>query len=206
MDDVLELVMTVATRTSHIQQCTLWLHDPGSRPETFSFRACRGIDPDSIRSRTLEPPQGVVGLVATLKHSMTVYDLTCCPNFMEPSMAEEHGLASMIGIPLMNQAGDCTGVLNGFTTTPHHFTDAETTLFESVARQAAKAIENTESMVKKVLAREELMFWNTVEQATQVLMQRRGLDTHAATSLIHQWSHDACVPPHQIAEAILLAD
>lgn len=204
MDDLLALILTVTTHVTHIRKCTLWLWDPDT--QHLCLKACHGIDKTLIRNRTLGLTQGIAGLVATRKKPLIVHDVTRHPRFREKAMARQSGLASMLGLPMFDQKNAVIGVLNCFTSLPHHFLESEIDLLGSVARQAAKAIENTEAMVKTVLAKEELAFQHSLGQATRVLMQRRHLDIQTATALIHHWSREASIPVHRITEAILLSD
>lgn len=206
MDDLLELIITVASHVSHIKKYTLWLSDPDNRSGSLYLKASRGIDTALIRSRILSRAQGVVGLVATRKKPLSVSDVSRHPRFKEKNMARQSGLVSMLGVPMLDSDNGTLGVLNCFTTSTHLFSDSEITLLSDVANHAARAIGNREAIVKTVLIRDEMASHSLLGQATRVLMERRHLDARGAGLFLRQWSSQTAIPISHLAEAILLSE
>jgi AmiR/NasT family two-component response regulator len=120
-------------------------------------------------------------------------------------MAKKLGLVSMVSVP-MQVKGEVIGVLNCFTSVPHHFSETEVNLITTVANQAAVAIFNTELMVKTKVIQEELETRKLVEKAKEVLMRRRNISGDEAYKWIRKRSMDSRKPLRFVAEAILLSE
>jgi AmiR/NasT family two-component response regulator len=121
-------------------------------------------------------------------------------------MAKKLGLVSMVGVPLEVKNKEVIGVVNCFTSEPHHFLEAEINLLMAVANQAAVAILNTELMVKSKVIQEELETRKLVDRAKEVLMTRHNMDGEEAYRWVQKKSMDSRKSMRQIAEAILLSD
>jgi AmiR/NasT family two-component response regulator len=112
----------------------------------------------------------------------------------------------MIGVPLEVKDKEVIGVVNCFTSEPHHFPEAEVNLITAVANQAAVAILNTELMVKSKVIQEELETRKLVDRAKEILMTRHNMDGEEAYRWVQKKSMDSRKSMRQIAEAILLSD
>ncbi|MFN3966558.1 MAG: ANTAR domain-containing protein, partial [Endomicrobiia bacterium] len=96
------------------------------------------------------------------------------------------------------------GVVNSYTATEHKFSEDEIKILQSVANQAAVAIENTKLMEEILAAHEALEIRKLVERAKGILMKELGLDEDKAYKIIHRQSMDTGIPMKKIAEAIIL--
>ena len=206
LEDILKLIVMVTARVTGVEICSLWLIDDSVTPNKIRLKATQAIDPEYVKDRSLNMDEGVVGLVATTKRPLIIENVLREPRFKEKDMAKKLGLVSMIGVPLEVKDKEVIGVVNCFTSEPHHFLEAEINLLTAVANQAAVAILNTELMVKSKVIQEELETRKLVERAKEILMSRRNMDGEEAYRWVQKKSMDSRKSMRQIAEAILLSD
>ncbi len=205
LEDILKLIVMVTARVTGVEICSLWLIDDSVTPNKIRLKATQAIDPEYVKDRSLNMDEGVVGLVATTKRPLIIENVIREPRFKEKDMAKKLGLVSMIGVPLEVKDKEVIGVVNCFTSEPHHFLEAEINLITAVANQAAVAILNTELMVKSKVIQEELETRKLVDRAKEVLMGRHNMDGEEAYRWVQKKSMDSRKSMRQIAEAILLS-
>jgi len=206
LEDILKLIVMVTARVTGVEICSLWLIDDSVSPKKIRLKATQAIDPEYVKDRSLNMDEGVVGLVATTKRPLIIENVLREPRFKEKDMAKKLGLVSMIGVPLEVKDKEVIGVVNCFTSEPHHFLEAEINLITAVANQAAVAILNTELMVKSKVIQEELETRKLVDRAKEILMTRHNMDGEEAYRWVQKKSMDSRKSMRQIAEAILLSD
>jgi signal transduction protein with GAF and PtsI domain len=205
LEDILKLIVMVTARVTGVEICSLWLIDDSFSPKKIRLKATQAIDPEYVKDRSLNMDEGVVGLVATTKRPLIIENVLREPRFKEKDMAKKLGLVSMIGVPLEVKDKEVIGVVNCFTSEPHHFLEAEINLITAVANQAAVAILNTELMVKSKVIQEELETRKLVDRAKEILMTRHNMDGEEAYRWVQKKSMDSRKSMRQIAEAILLS-
>jgi len=206
LEDILKLIVMVTARVTGVEICSLWLIDDRVTPNKIRLKATQAIDPEYVKDRSLNMDEGVVGLVATTKRPLIIENVLREPRFKEKDMAKKLGLVSMIGVPLEVKDKEVIGVVNCFTSVPHHFLEAEINLITAVANQAAVAILNTELMVKSKVIQEELETRKLVDRAKEILMTRHNMEGEEAYRWVQKKSMDSRKSMRQIAEAILLSD
>jgi len=205
LEDILKLIVMVTARVTGVEICSLWLIDDSVTPNKIRLKATQAIDPEYVKDRSLNMDEGVVGLVATTKRPLIIENVLREPRFKEKDMAKKLGLVSMIGVPLEVKDKEVIGVVNCFTSEPHHFLEAEINLITAVANQAAVAILNTELMVKSKVIQEELETRKLVDRAKEILMTRHNMEGEEAYRWVQKKSMDSRKSMRQIAEAILLS-
>ena len=205
LEDILKLIVMVTARVTGVEICSLWLIDDSVTPNKIRLKATQAIDPEYVKDRSLNMDEGVVGLVATTKRPLIIENVLKEPRFKEKDMAKKLGLVSMIGVPLEVKDKEVIGVVNCFTSKPHHFLEAEINLITAVANQAAVAILNTELMVKSKVIQEELETRKLVDRAKEILMTRHNMEGEEAYRWVQKKSMDSRKSMRQIAEAILLS-
>ena len=206
LEDILKLIVMVTARVTGVEICSLWLIDDSVTPNMIRLKATQAIDPEYVKDRSLNMDEGVVGLVATTKRPLIIENVLREPRFKEKDMAKKLGLVSMVGVPLEVKDKEVIGVVNCFTSEPHHFLEAEINLITAVANQAAVAILNTELMVKSKVIQEELETRKLVDRAKEILMTRHNMEGEEAYRWVQKKSMDSRKSMRQIAEAILLSD
>jgi len=201
LDDILKLVVTVTAYVMDSKICSLWLFD--EKKKTFSLKATQSISEEYVKDRVLRVGEGIVGWVAQQKKSVRVYNVLEDPRYKEKELARKEGLCSMLSVP-MTVRKRVMGVINCYTSYPHHFTDTEEAILTTVANAAAICIENTELMVQTKVIQEELETRKLVERAKGILMKEFGLQEEEAFQRIRKKSMDSRRSMREIAEAILL--
>ena len=203
LEDILRLIVLVTAEAMNSKVCSLWLLD--DKTQSLTIRATQSINQDYLKKRSLKVGEGVVGYVA--QHNKPYL----CPNviedslFKEKALARKMGLISMLSVP-MSVRERVIGVINCYTSVPHHFTETEQNLFTTVANQAAVAIFNTELMVQSRVIQEELETRKLVEKAKDVLIRRRNINGEDAYRWIQKRSMDSRKSMREVAEAVLLSE
>ena len=123
---------------------------------------------------------------------------------MYPELAREEGLCSLLSVPMMIR-NKAVGAINTYTSMPHRFTTDEVKLLQTIANQAAIAIEHATLLEKSFEMQEALAVRKLVEQAKGYLMRSKKLSEEEAFRLIQRRSMDLRKSMREIAEAILLA-
>jgi len=97
------------------------------------------------------------------------------------------------------------GVINTYTSTVHTFDDKEIKIMQTIANQAAVAIENTRLMEQSFEMKEALTVRKLVERAKGYLMHSRTLSEADAFRVMQRQSMNMRKSMREIAEAIILA-
>jgi signal transduction protein with GAF and PtsI domain len=202
LEDILGLIVTVTANVMDSKICSLWLLDENTK--TLSIEATQSISEEYLKERILRLGEGVVGWVAQEKKPMRVDNVLEDQRFKEKKLARKEGLCSLLSVPMMVR-GKVIGVINCYTSYPHHYTDTEEAVLTTVANQAAICIENTELMVKTKVIQEELETRKQVERAKGFLMKEFKLDEDEAFRRIRKKSMDTRRSMREVAEAIILA-
>jgi signal transduction protein with GAF and PtsI domain len=202
LEDILGLVVTVTANVMDSKICSLWLLDENTK--TLSIEATQSISEAYLKERVLRLGEGVVGWVAEEKKPIRVDNVLEDQRFKEKKLARKEGLCSLLSVPMMVR-GKVMGVINCYTSYPHHYTDTEEVVLTTVANQAAICIENTELMVKTKVIQEELETRKQVERAKGFLMKEFKLDEDEAFRRIRKKSMDTRRSMREVAEAIILA-
>ncbi len=204
LDDLLKLVVLVATKYIGVDACSLWLLDR-ERGDVLRLAATQAMDMEHVRNRTLKMGEDVVGRVAILKQAMVVENILKDPAFKEKEMAEKLSLVSMLSVPMLAEANEIAGVMNVFACSPRRFSESEIALFQGVANQASVVVRSAERIVRARVIEEELETLKKIEQAKKIVMERKNLEGGTAFGWLQKTSKDACKSMRETAEAVLLA-
>jgi len=197
---LLKLIVGVTAQAMGSKLCSLMLlNDEGA----LIIRATQTISEGYIKKRPIRMGEGISGKVAAENKPIAVYDVQKDKNYKYKEMAKKEGISSLLCVPL-SVHGKVIGVLNLYTSEPHKFTKAETSVLSSVAAQAALVIQNTELMVKTKVIQEELETRKITERAKGILMRERKLEEAEAYRLLQKYSMDNRKSMRQVAEAIIL--
>ena len=121
--------------------CHIWVLDPGTDQLRLAHERGMQSRPGGAEEPRLRVGEGVAGIVAATRKSLTSADLAADDRWRHRDWAAAEGLASAIIFPLLH-GGTLYGTLNLFTRTPHEFTAEEIRLLEPFAGQAAAALAN----------------------------------------------------------------
>ena len=137
LPDVLSRVADAVVSLLHASGFALFLHDKPT--DMLPITHGRGLPPHMESRYAPQVGQGIIGWVMEFETPAAVQDVPTDPRNTSAPM--DSSLVSLLAMPL--QTGSQTiGVLCAFSTTPRHFTVAETELAYTLANQAALAIEN----------------------------------------------------------------
>lgn len=203
LEDILRLIVLVTAEAMNSKVCSLWLLD--DKTQSLTIRATQSINREYLKKRSLKVGEGVVGYVAQHNKPYISPNVLEDSRFKEKTLARKMGLTSMLSVP-MSVRERVIGVINCYTSVPHHFTETELNLFTTVANQAAVAIFNTELMVKSKVIQEELETRKLVEKAKDVLIRRRNWNGEDAYRWIQKRSMDSRKSMREVAEAVLLSE
>jgi len=201
LKEILQLIVTMTAEMMNSKICSIMLLD--EEKHELHIEATQSLSEEYIKKPPLKVGESISGKAVKEKRPITVLDVTKEPGYKYPQMAKKEGICSMLAVPMMIK-DKVIGVINSYTATEHRFSEDEIKILQSVANQAAVAIENTKLMEEILTAQEALETRKLVERAKGILMKELGLDEDKAHKIIHKQSMDTCTPMKKIAEAIIL--
>ena len=202
IDDVLQLIVTMTAQMMDSKICSIMLSDGDSGE--LRIIATQSLSEQYRRKPHLKTGQSISGRAVHERRPIIVADVTKEKDYMYPDLAAKEGLASLLSVPMMVR-DKAVGVINSYTSVPHHFTSEEVKLMQAIANQAAIAIEHATLMEKSFEMQEALAVRKLLERAKGYLMRTKRLSEEEAFRLIQRQSMDLRKSMREIAEAILLA-
>jgi signal transduction histidine kinase/DNA-binding NarL/FixJ family response regulator len=115
---------------------TVRLFDP--RTESLESMACHNLDPNEWKAGS-----GIPEIVFEKQAPVTVTNVRSDPRIKDRDILKKNGLVSYLGSPLIAK-GKTLGVLSLYTKEEHRFSDQEVDFFNTLAGQAAIAIQNSQ--------------------------------------------------------------
>lgn len=202
IQDILQLIVTMTAQMMDSKICSIMLLD--QKAGELRIVATQSLSELYRLKPNLKVGQSVSGRAVQGRRPIIVQDVTRDGHYMYPEIARKEGLCSLLSIPMMIR-DKAVGVINSYTSMPHAFTGEEVKLMQTVANQAAIAIEHTTLLEKSFEMQEALAVRKLVEQAKGYLMRSKKLSEQEAFRLIQRQSMDLRRSMREIAEAILLA-
>lgn len=202
LEDILKLVVTVTAQVMNSKIVSLMLLD--DQREKLIIRATQSVSQEYNEKPPLRVGEGIAGRVVKSNKPIAVYDVSGEREYKYKNIAQKEGLESLLCVPLKVK-GKVIGVLNCYTSRPHHFTKTEVDVLTSVANQAAVAIENTELIVRARVIQEELEARKLIERAKDILMKKLGIPGEEAYRKIQRQSMNSRKSMRTVAEAIILS-
>jgi len=202
IDDVLQLIVTMTAQMMDSKICSIMLSDGDSGE--LRIIATQSLSEQYRRKPHLKTGQSISGRAVHERRPIIVADVTKEKDYMYPDLAAKEGLASLLSVPMMVR-DKAVGVINSYTSVPHHFTFEEVRLMQAIANQAAIAIEHATLIEKSFEMQEALAVRKLLERAKGYLMRTKKLSEEEAFRLIQRQSMDLRKSMREIAEAILLA-
>lgn len=202
LEDILRLIVTVTAEMMGSNICSLMLID--EKKNELLIRATQSISEEYNKKPPLKIGEGIAGKVAKENKPIVIKDVTKEKEYKHKDIAKKESLCSLLCVPLAVK-GKVIGVINCYTSKPHDFTETEINILNSVANQAAVAIENAELMIKSKVIQEELEIRKRIERAKGILMSEEGITEEEAYLKIRNYSMDSRKTMREVAEAIILA-
>jgi signal transduction protein with GAF and PtsI domain len=202
LKEILQLIVAMTAKVMDSQICSIMLLDE-KRNELF-IAATQSLSQEYLSKPNLKVGQSVSGKVVLEKRPTTVLDVTKEPGYMYPEVARQEGIVSLLSVPMMVK-DRAIGVINSYTKSEHKFKQEEISILQTVANQAAVAIENTHLSEEILTAKEALESRKIIERAKGILMKELGVMEDEAYKKIHKKSMDLRKTMKEIAEAIILS-
>ncbi len=202
LKEILQLIVTMTAKVMDSKICSIMLFD--EKRDELVIAATQSLSDEYINKPNLRVGQSVSGRVVKEKKPITVLDVTKEPGYMYPDVAKQQGIVSLLSAPMMIK-DRVVGVINSYTKSEHRYTKEEIDILQTVANQAAVAIENTRLDEEILAAKEALEARKTVEKAKGILMRELNVSEDEAYKKIHKKSMDLRKTMREIAEAIILA-
>jgi two-component system, sensor histidine kinase PdtaS len=151
LNDILDMVTTMAAQTMNAAVCSLFLlNEGGDRLELRSAR--RTTSPYRWRE-PLRLGEGAVGQVALTGQPLYIQDVRTDTRYLKREVARAEGLVSLLAVPLTVRER-VIGVLSCYTAEPRDFSEEQRAMFAALAGQTALAIENTRLVTNAAVIRE----------------------------------------------------
>jgi two-component system, response regulator PdtaR len=202
LDDILRLIVVVTAKVMGSNICSLMLLN--EQTGELEIKATQAVSEAYLKKPPVLLGEGLSGLAAKESRPIDCWDVKEDLRYVNKEVAVRENLCSLLCMP-MSIKGKVVGVINCYTSVPHDFTREEKTILQTVANQAAMAIENTDLVMKAKLMEEELETRKLIERAKDILMDERGISGYEAFQAMRRKSMDARRPIREIAEAVILA-
>jgi signal transduction protein with GAF and PtsI domain len=201
LKEILQLIVTMTAKVMDSKICSIMLLD--EKRDELVIAATQSLSDYYVNKPNLKVGQSISGRVVKEKRPITVLDVTKEPGFMFPDIAKKEGIVSLLSTPMMIK-DRAIGVINSYTQREHKFSKEEIDIIQTVANQAAVAIENTRLDQEILAAKEALEGRKIIEKAKGILMKELGISEDDAYKKIHKKSMDMRKSMREIAEAIIL--
>jgi signal transduction protein with GAF and PtsI domain len=202
LEDILKLIVTVTAEVMDSKICTLMLLDPGKKE--LAIKATQSISKEYINKNPLRLGEGIAGKVAVENKSESIYNISESKDYKYHDIAKKEGLTSLLCVPL-HVKGKVSGVITTYTSRPHHFSEYEIHILQTVADQAAIVIENYRLIVETKVIKEELESRKAIEKAKGILMTEQGFSEEEAFKRIQKFAMNNRKSMKEVADAIVIS-
>jgi GAF domain-containing protein/anti-sigma regulatory factor (Ser/Thr protein kinase) len=188
LDHVLQTVTEHATRLSGATQGILYRRDGA----VLRFAAGFGPSEELMQFNRANPiavgERGTLtGRVAVDKRTIRLADVLQDPEYTYHEAQRLGGFRAMLGVPLMS-GDDVLGILSFWRTEPVPFSDGDSAIVETFARQAAVAIQNVRLLVE---AKEALRQQTATSDVLKTISQS-GFDLRAVFDVVVENALSLC--------------
>ena len=201
LEEILHLIVTMTAEMMDSKICSIMLLN--EERQELEIAATQSLSEAYRKKPPLKIGQSISGLAVKERRPIGVLDVTREANYMYPDLAEKEGLRSLLSVPMMLK-DRVIGVINSYTSYEHRFSEEEIKLLQSVANQAAVAIENTKLMQRSLEMEEALETRKRVERAKSILAREKNMPEEEAFRLIQKQSMNTRRSMREIADAVIL--
>lgn len=200
LDDILSQIVKLTADMFGSKICSIMLLD--EKKGELVIKATQSLSEKYKNKPPVKVGSSISGLAVKERKPIFVLDVKKDPRYMFPSIAEEEGLCSMLAVPMIVK-DKVIGVLNIYTTTEYEFTKEEIDVLQTIANQAALAIENTRLFEELVITKDTLETKKLVDRAKALLIKHRNFTEEQAHRFLQKKSMDLRKPIKEIAQAII---
>ncbi len=201
LEEILQLIVTITARTMNSKVCSLMLLD--EKKGELVTKAIESSSPGQGRKSSIKITDSLRGRVVEEKKPIFVLDVQQERGYTNQQLARKEDLHSLLSVPMLVKER-VVGVMNIYTSEKHRFTREEIKILQTIANQAAVAIEHTKLMEDLLRMKETLETRKAVEKAKGILMEEMKVSENEAYKIIRRKSMDTAKPMREIAEAIIL--
>jgi len=151
LEEILQLLVNLTAQQFGYRVCTVRLLD--EKNHELVLRATQATVRAYQRKRAIKLGESIAGRVVQTKETIIVSDVQSDPDYIGHDLAVEQGLRSMICVPLVMQ-DRAVGVMTCYTDFVRLFPQEEIEALETIAHQAAVAIEHAKLQVRNTLMQE----------------------------------------------------
>jgi two-component sensor histidine kinase len=151
LEEILQLIVAMTARSFGFKICSIMLLDD-ERGELV-IKATQSKSRDYVNKPNLRVGESVAGRALQEGAVKAILDVKRAPEYRFPDIAEKEGLCSMVCVPLLSRERSI-GVLNCYTDRPKVFSQEEIDSLQTMANQAAIAIQNAKLMVRSAIIQE----------------------------------------------------
>jgi len=202
LEEILNLIVTMTASMMNSAICSIMILDEGLKE--LKIVATQSLSEEYRRKANVKVGESIAGRAVQKRSPVSTLDVQDDPEYHFPELAKKEGLKSMLAVPMWIK-NRIVGVLNSYTSEHHAFTKEEINLLQSVANQAAVAIENTQLSKQSSAMQEALETRKAVERAKGLLMKQNNIQEDAAFKLIQRQSMNNRKSMREVADAIILA-
>jgi len=138
LQETLNVLMAGVSDVLPVDACAVMQVNPAT--QELEFAASRGLSQEYQQALRLQVGESIAGRIAVEGQSISIAHLPTDPLTKTPTLVEEEGLVSYLGVPLHLEKR-VIGVLSLYTRQPHAFSPNEVDFADTLGGQAAIAIE-----------------------------------------------------------------
>ena len=151
LEEILQFIVAVTAESMNLSICSVMLLD--DEKKELIIKATTSQSRAYIKKPNLRLGESLAGRAVAEAKPVSVLDVKRASSYRYPDIAKAEGLCSLVCVPMVIK-GRIIGVLNCYTSRPHHFTDEEVSLLSALASHAAIAIENSQLHVRTAILQE----------------------------------------------------
>ena len=202
LEEMLHLIVTLTANMMESKICSVMLLD--SNTNELFIEATQSLSKKYRNKPPLKVGESISGRAVENKKPVTVLDVTREEGYKYPDMARKEGIMSMLAVPMMIK-DRVLGVINIYTETEHRFSAEEIEVIQSVANQAAVAIENTHLFEQTLDVREAARKTETaIMKAKKMLSKARDISEDEAYAKLVKKSENSELSLLEVAESVIL--
>lgn len=202
LDGVLHEIVTMTAELINSKICALMILD--EKRQDLAIRATQSLSTAYRDKPPIKVGQSVSGRVVVERRPIQVADVTRDSRYGYPEIARQEGLKSLLSVPMM-MGEKVIGILNCYTDQVRDFKKSEIQLVQTIANQAAIAIEHMRVVTEEAEARLALETKQAIDKAKRILMKRYRMNEEQSHRFLQKMSMDRNQPQKAVAEAVILS-
>jgi GAF domain-containing protein len=203
LQEILQLIVTMTAEVMDSKICSIMLLD--EEKGELKIAASQSLSADYLNKPNVKVGSSISGRAVTERRPVAVADVLQDPSYGFPEVARREGIAAMMSVPMIID-DRVVGVINTYLTYARDFSADEIKMVQSVANQAAIAIENTKLREENIAAKQALEQNSLVEKARVILMAKENLSEAEADELMKGIADDQNMPLVEVASAVILVE